>query len=155
MKYAGAVYRFCDVALLKPPTEWKTDVCRGNIDIFLHFAKRTRIWQSSERRSDANVCAQEWKIEVDIFNTFDIYWCIELNSEYVAIFLSLSSSLSYRPNCARNVLRRGIFELTELLRWGKIINIEAKRESREKNWFEILMCFGCTPYVKWVCAGAQ
>lgn len=101
------------------------------------------------------VCAEEWKIEVDIFNTSDIYWCIELNSEYVAIFHSLSSSLSpHHPDCARKMFYWAAVFLSspKLLRWGKIINIETERR---KNWFEILMCFGCTPYVHTVMCAAQ
>lgn len=62
----------CDVALLKCQTKmW----CM----YFPVTLPNGLPWAEPER--EENGSTNEWKIEVDIFNTFNIYWCIGLNSE--------------------------------------------------------------------------
>ena len=75
----------CDVALLRH--NWMKNWCMPWLLIYFCILQNGLSKGSKGKMNEQCEWAQEWKIEVDIFNTFNIYWCIELNSEYVAIFL--------------------------------------------------------------------
>lgn len=128
------MYRFCDVALLRPPTEWKTDVCHGKYWYISAFCKTDS--HSAEKQQKAKrTCVLKSERLKSIFLIPLIFidalsWIVNM---WRFFFRSRPLSRSHRPNCTRNVLLRCIFASSPSYYDGVKLSILKRKQSREKK----------------------